>query len=144
MELRPFTPADRAACLAVFDSNLPAYFDAAERPPFEAFLDAAKRPYFVMEHDGAIVGCGGYAIEAEAGLASLTWGMIRADLHRNGLGRFLLMYRLREISKAGNIARVRLSTTPHAAGFYEKQGFRTGGADAQGRIEMIKKLTVCA
>ncbi|WP_293680304.1 GNAT family N-acetyltransferase [uncultured Phenylobacterium sp.] len=141
MEIRPYEPADRAACLAVFDSNTPRYFDPAGREAFESFLaNAARPPYFVMDHDGAIVGCGGYAIGPES--ATLGWGMVRADLHGQGLGRFLLMYRLREIGKVSTVALVRVETSAQAAGFYEKQGFRVT-AEA-GRIAMTKKLTVCA
>lgn len=147
MEIRPYSQADRAACLAVFDSNVPRFFAPGERGDFERFLEALATPYFVMEHDGAIVGCGGYALGAEA--ATLTWGLIQASLHRNGLGRFLLMYRLREIGKAGAAAVVRLSTSQHSAGFFEKQGFRAGAIEKDGygagldRIEMARKIAVC-
>lgn len=141
MEIRPYTPADREACLQVFDSNVPRYFDPAERADFALFLDTPPCPYFAMEHEGAVVGCGGYGIEPDGKAAALAWGMVRADLHGQGLGRFLLMYRLREIGKAGRVELVRLHTTPAACGFYEKLGFRV---TAEARlIAMTKKLTVC-
>lgn len=150
MDVRAYSPADRAACLAVFDSNTPRFFDPAERRDFETFLDAVDCSYFVMEHDGAIAGCGGYAIAEDTSLASLVWGMVRADLHKLGLGRFLLLYRLREITKAGGVQLVRLGTSQHAAAFFEKQGFKVTGTRKDGhasgmdRIEMMMKLTVCA
>jgi N-acetylglutamate synthase-like GNAT family acetyltransferase len=69
-------------------------------------------------------------------VAELRWGMVRKDLRGNGLGRFLLMYRLREIGKAGvNMVRV---ADAGAAGFFEKQGFRVGADGA-----LWKKLAVC-
>ena len=52
MDIRPYLASDRDACLAIFDSN----FDAARRAEFERYLDRPEGPYFVMEHDGAIVG----------------------------------------------------------------------------------------
>src|SRR5579871_2499625 len=103
MDVRPYLPADRDACLAVFDSNTPQFFRPHERGGFEKFLDSPDCPYFVMDHDGTIVGSGGYFIQPEHPLASLVWGMIHHDWHRKGLGRFLLLFRLREISKAGGI-----------------------------------------
>ncbi len=149
MDLRPYLPTDRAACLGLFESNVPEYFDPAERTGFEAFLDDPDCPYFVMEHNEAIVGCGGYALAQQDSLASLVWGMVRRDSHKLGLGRFLLLYRLREIGKADGIQIVRLDTSQKAEPFFRKQGFKATGVVKDGygpgldRIEMVMKLTVC-
>jgi ribosomal protein S18 acetylase RimI-like enzyme len=149
MDIRPYTPADHAACLAVFDSNTPWFFDPSERRKFETFLDAPFCSYFVMEHDGAVVGCGGYAIEENSLLASLVWGMVRNDLHKRGLGRFLVMFRLREITKTSGAQMVRLGTSQRTARFFEKQGFKVAGIEKNGyasgidRVEMRMKLSVC-
>jgi N-acetylglutamate synthase-like GNAT family acetyltransferase len=150
MDVRPYSPSDKAACLAVFDSNTPRFFDPIERQDFETFLDAPYSSYFVMEHDGVIVGCGGYSIEEDHSLASLVWGMVRGDLHKRGLGRFLVMFRLREITKANGANLVRLATSQHAAPFFEKQGFKVvrtekdGYASGMDRVEMRMKLSVCS
>ena len=150
MDLQPYLPDNRESCLAVFDSNTPRYFDLAEREEFESFLNQPNCSYFVMKHNDQIVGCGGYVIAEEGKLARLVWGMVRSDLHKNGLGRFLLMFRLREIAKHDGIQAVRLSTSQHAALFFEKQGFKVMGVIENGyapglnRIEMVKKLIVCA
>jgi GNAT superfamily N-acetyltransferase len=130
MDIRPYLASDRQACLAIFDSN----FDATRRPEFEHFLDHLEGPYFVMDHDGALVGCGGYSGE------TLVWGMIRRDFQKLGLGRFLLMYRLRKLE---GVPMVRLTAPPHAGPFFEKQGFRGAGESPNG-IEMVKKMNVCA
>jgi N-acetylglutamate synthase-like GNAT family acetyltransferase len=149
MDVRPYSPADRPACLAVFDSNTPRFFEPGERRDFETFLDAPFCSYLVMEHDGAIVGCGGYSIEQDGSAASLIWGMVRNDLHKRGLGRFLVMYRLKEITKANGAQIVRLSTSQHTARFFEKQGFKVVGIEKDGyasgmdRVEMRMKLSVC-
>jgi N-acetylglutamate synthase-like GNAT family acetyltransferase len=149
MNLRPYLPTDRAACLGVFNSNVPEYFDPVERTGFEAFLDHPECRYFVMEHDDALLGCGGYAVAQQEGLASLVWGMIGRDSHKRGLGRFLLLYRLREIGKAGGIQVVRLDTSQKAEPFFRKQGFKATGVIKNGyglgldRVEMVMKLTVC-
>ena len=124
--------------MAIFDSN-----SASEREKFEKFLAAPEGQYFVMEHDGETLGCGGYTVDPEPGVATLVWGMIRKDSKGQGLGRFLLMFRLREIGKMGGIDRVRLETSRPAAKFFEDQGFKVVGA-ANGRVEMVKRLSVCS
>ncbi|HEY7334492.1 MAG TPA: GNAT family N-acetyltransferase [Bryobacteraceae bacterium] len=150
MDVRPYAPSDRAACLDIFDSNTPQFFHPVERPDFEAFLNLPDCAYFVMEHEGGVVGCGGYAIAENGAVASLVWGMIRTDLHGHGLGRFLLLFRLREIGRAGGVQMVRLGTSQRTAAFFGKQGFKTISVDKDGyapgidRIEMAMKLAVCA
>jgi len=143
VELRPYSSADRDSCLAVFDSNASQFIDPGARREFEEFLDRRNCSYFVMEHDGAIVGCGGYAIEQEKALARLVWGMVRSDSQKLGLGRYLLLFRLREITKAGGIQTVHLDAPQNSARFYEKQGFKVVGIVKDDRVEMMMKLAVC-
>jgi N-acetylglutamate synthase-like GNAT family acetyltransferase len=138
MEIRPYGADDQDACLSVFDSTLPA----DRRPDFAAFLKTPEGPFFVMHHNDAAIGCGGYQVSREPGVATLVWGMIRSDLQRQGLGRFLLMYRLREIGKRPEIQRVRVETSPSVAKFFESQGFKVVRA-VNDNIELVKKLTVC-
>lgn len=149
MNLRPYTAADRAVCLDIFDRNCPRYFADEERGNFEDYLNDPHGPYFVLENEaGEALGCGGYALEA-SGAASLVWGMIRPEWQRKGLGRYLALYRLREISRHGGVQLVRMDTTQESVGFYEKLGFRVIGVKKDGyapgldRIELMKKLEVC-
>ncbi len=150
MNVRPYVLTDRDACLAAFDSNVPNYFQAQERRDFEAFLDDTNCHYFVMEQDSAIAGCGGYFLTENKALARLVWGMVHRDWQRQGLGRFLLLYRLREITKTGGVEMVRLDTSEHSAPFFESQGFKVmrivkdGYAPGSDRVEMTMKLTVCS
>jgi len=149
MDVRPYLPADRDACLAVFDSNAPDFFKSHKRRDFEGFLDRGAVPYFVMEHDGAIIGCGGYFVTEQKAVARLVWGMVRRDWRRQGLGRFLLLFRLRQITKAGGVEMVHLDTSPDSASFFQSQGFKLarvakdGYAPGLDRVEMTMKLTVC-
>ena len=123
--LRPYTAADRAACLAVFDSNVPASFAPDERAGFAGYLDGASARYLVLAAaDGAIVGCGGYGFRADGQTAILRWGMVLAARHRRGLGRQLTLARLRLAAADPAIARVVLYTTGQTAGFYRRLGFR--------------------
>jgi ribosomal protein S18 acetylase RimI-like enzyme len=122
---RPYAPADRAACLAILDSNVPRYFAAADRPQFAAFLDEPVGFFGVLCDDrGAPIGCGGIApSRASARVAVLTWGMIHADHHRRGWGRVLLQTRLARLAEMPAVDRVVLHTTAAAAGFYRRFGF---------------------
>jgi N-acetylglutamate synthase-like GNAT family acetyltransferase len=140
MDLRPYAPTDQDGCLAVFDSFASP---AAPRADFLKFLQHPDSPYFVMQHNDSIVGCGGYVVAPEGGQARLIWGMIRSDLQRQGLGRFLLMYRLREIGKLGDVQMVHAAAPQQYADFFERQGFRVAATD-DGQVELLKKLTVCA
>jgi ribosomal protein S18 acetylase RimI-like enzyme len=130
MEIRPYTAADREGCLAALETVAPESLAA-----FEAYLDAAP-VLFVAEHDGRIAGFGG--IETGDGMARLVWGTVRRDVQRMGLGRFLLMYRLKEISKRGNFEFVTAQVPEAAQAFFLAQGFRQNGP------LMTKRLAVCA
>jgi len=149
MDLRPYLPGDRDLCLVLFDSNTPHFFDSRERRKFEEFLDEQRCSYFVMEHDGAIVGCGGFEIEPDKTTARLVWGMVRSDSHKLGLGRYLLLFRLRQITKVGGIQIVYVDSPQQSAPFYKKQGFKVirtvknGYAPGLDRVEMMMKLVVC-
>ncbi len=127
MDIRVYAAADREGCLAVCDSI------GWDRAAVDGALGAM--PFFVAEHDSAIIGCGGFTINGA--VARLEHGMVHRDWQRQGLGRFLLFYRMREISKAGNVAIVIAAAPEDAAGFYEKQGFRREHG------VLVKKLTVC-
>ena len=137
MEIRPYTTADRDACLAIFDSMLP---QDAGRGDLAVRLDAGD-PFFVAEHDGRIIGCGGFSVSGHA--ARLEWGMVHRDWHRQGLGRFLLFYRMKAIGQAGAIEMVSADVPRACADFYLKQGFRETGGDAT-RVLLAKRLAVCA
>ncbi len=150
MDIRLYEPGDRASCLSVFDSLTPALLDSTARPLFESWLDRTDGKYFVMEHEETVVGCGGYSLSPDQSAATLRWGMIRNNVQKMGLGRFLLMYRIREIGKAGTVGVVFAHSPQPSAGFFEKQGFRVTGIapDAYPSgvvgVELVKKLTVCA
>jgi N-acetylglutamate synthase-like GNAT family acetyltransferase len=142
MDMRQFDPADREGCLAVFDSLTPDLIDIDSRADFEAWLGEGD-PCFVMEHEGSIAGCGGFSVSDDRTAATLQWGMVRRDVQRQGLGRFLLMYRIREIGMAGNVGLVKVQAPHPSAAFFVKQGFRLSQTRSD-RVELIKKLTVCA
>ena len=144
--VRPYAVADKDACLALFDSNVPAFFDPTERADFADFLDQPQGHYFCIEQDGKIVGCGGFARE-DRGQARFTWGMVDRGHHGDGLGRLLTEHRLQEIARDGSYGEADLSTTPRVAPFFAKFGFvetgfeKDGFAPGMDKVVMIKTLT---
>jgi N-acetylglutamate synthase-like GNAT family acetyltransferase len=136
MEIRQYREADREECLRVFDSIAAA----EDRGQFCAYLGGGPAQFYVAEHNGAIVGCGGF--EANGREARLVWGMVHGRWQRQGLGRFLLFYRMREITRAGAVDAVFARVPAAVAGFFAGQGFREIGP-AEGGVEMVKRLVVC-
>lgn len=124
--VRDFTPADREGCLAVFDSNVPAFFVPEEREAFEAFLSDLPGPYLVLEDEGGrVVACGGYAAEPGSGTVDLCWGMVRRVAQGSGLGRRLTEARMARIRRDRSARRVAVRTSQRTRGFYERLGFET-------------------
>lgn len=126
MHYRAYTPADREACLRIFDTNAERFFSPGDRAQFEAFLRQPVEFYGVLcDDDGRVVGCGGIApSRTDPHAADLTWGMIDAALQGRGFGRLLVQARLRRLADMPGVTRVVLNTSHETAGFYEKMGFR--------------------
>ncbi|WOE74926.1 GNAT family N-acetyltransferase [Alterisphingorhabdus coralli] len=144
MQFRDYRSEDKAACLALFDSNVPRYFDPSERQLFSDFLDDPRGPYFVLELDGDTVGCGGYAREepdADGTRAvTFTWGMVDNARHKEGLGKALAEHRLAVIRRESGLDEVRLSTTPAVAPFFARFGFVAGPVEKDGYAPGMDKV----
>lgn len=150
--LRPFTPADREACLALFDSNVPGFFAPHERAEFGTWLgqpfDSGEfGEYFVLEDAGRVVACGGVWLDPARPerSAGLSWGMVARDAHRRGYGSELLAFRLGRLRELG-AREVHLDTTPQSAPFFARFGFREVGRVPGGygpgldRVDMVAEL----
>lgn len=142
--LQPYTPADRATCLNIFDGNVPKYFGAEERAEFEAFLDNLPSPYFTLVLDNKIIGCGGYGNRNgnNDGIGFFCWGMIANARHKQGHGTILAEARIEAMRKDPNVVSVQLNTSQHTAPFYARFGFdiikttKNGFSDGLDDIEM--------
>ncbi|MCC2976661.1 GNAT family N-acetyltransferase [Sphingomonas sp. PL-96] len=146
--VRRYTPQDRSGCLAVFDGNVPTYFNMAERDDFTGFLDsdAVACSYQVVERYGRIVACGGFAVDANSFSAGLCWGMVANGLHNMGLGSVLTAARLKSARNTPGVEQVRLDTSQHTQGFYRRSGFVVEGIVPDGygpgldRWDMLLRL----
>jgi ribosomal protein S18 acetylase RimI-like enzyme len=142
---RAYAEEDRDGCLGVFDSNVPRFFRVAERAEFAAFLRAPPGPYAVFVADKTeVLACGGYAIRAEDGIASLCWGMVRADLHGCGLGGALARLRLEAVRHDPRVRHIVLNTSQHTVGFYERLGFRVTTVEKDGYAPGLDRCEMSA
>lgn len=124
LSARDYTNEDRAACLALFDSNVPDFFAASERSEYSNFLDELPCPYLVLTSAGdGVIAAGGYYVTEEANLGALTWGLVTRARQRRGVGTELLQLRLARL-RAGGVDTVRVRTSPRSQRFFERSGFR--------------------
>jgi GNAT superfamily N-acetyltransferase len=123
LRLRRYRPDDRAACLSLFEGNIPDSFFPSEIPQFLEFLDWLPGPYLVMESENRLVACGGLA--EHPAYATLCWGMVARDHQRQGIGRFLLQARLALAACMPSVRQVHMNTSQRTAPFFAKEGFRT-------------------
>jgi N-acetylglutamate synthase-like GNAT family acetyltransferase len=120
--IRAYRSEDRQACLDILAENTPEYFVPGDRDSLDGFLAAIPGPFFVGEERGSIVVCGGWAMDA-GDVAILTWGMVHRALHRRGIGRSMLRFRLGSIKADGRANLVRLHTVQLVQGFFAREGF---------------------
>ena len=122
---RPYTPTDETVCLQLFDGNTPKFFGIEERTSFENFLKRQACPFFVVEFEALIIACGGYCQETNSDSIVLAWGMVRNDLHHQGVGTFLLHERLKAIFRENPAAKVIIDTSQYSQSFFARFGFKT-------------------
>lgn len=166
---RPYRPSDRAACLRLFDSNCPQYFDPSERADFAYFLDdlaataAPDQPadapetaegaaapsqvrYLVLEGATGLLACGGLETASDGQKAWLAWGMVDRDSHQQRLGSHLTEARLALARRLPGLREVHLATSQLVHGFYARFGFELREITPQGfgpdldRYDMVLPL----
>jgi predicted GNAT family N-acyltransferase len=112
---------------------MPLYFAEEELQLFFNFLDrdALQRgPYSVIFNDDTIVGCGGIALNQPSKYTNelhviMTWGMIDNKFHKNGFGKELLLFRVKQAKELYPEVKIALGTTQYTFPFFEKYGFNT-------------------
>jgi GNAT superfamily N-acetyltransferase len=141
MRIRLYSQSDRRPCLEILESNTPEFFIPQDCAGYAAFLDDLPGPYFVLEEFGQTAACGGWALDA-AGVADLTWGMVRREFHRRGLGRELLRFRLNAIRNDGRATLVRVRTAQLVQGFFVREGFNVVDVVPNGFGAGLDKVTM--
>jgi N-acetylglutamate synthase-like GNAT family acetyltransferase len=106
------------------DDGLVASLLAADLPVDD--IGDPGRSFFRVEHDGRVLGYGGFELYGEDAL--LRSIVVPAANRGRGHGRFVAEAMLREIDSAGGRRAYLLTTT--AAAFFEHLGFRRIGREA--------------
>lgn len=124
MNIVTYNPIFRDACIAIFESNMPTFFAPEEKALFTDWLDNhTATGYYVVEKNGAILACGGVFYFPAKQVAVLTWGMVHADHHRQGIGKLFTRYRLELLKNQHPGVVCRIETSQHTKAFYEGLGF---------------------
>lgn len=122
--IRPYTNADREAVLNLLRLNTPAFFDPSEEEDLIYYLNEHSQHYFVIESESGLLGCGGYNLFDEEGLARISWDIIHPDQQGKGLGRLLTQYRIDRIREYPHIKTIVVRTSQLVYTFYQKLGFK--------------------
>lgn len=126
MEIVPYQSIYKEQCLAIFESNLPKFFATEERELFIDWLDHhTATDYFVVKENDVIVACGGIFFDDKTNEAGLSWGMVHAARHGQGIGSRFTEYRLEMIREKYPSAIIRIETSQHTESFYKRFGFVT-------------------
>ena len=125
LTIRDYAPDDRAAVLAIFDTNLPDYFAPSDRTWLAETLDEPDGPAFLVTVDDVPAAFGGYEIWDDYNKALLFWGMAARRYHGAGLGKLLLFERLLHVATMADppTRYVTVDTSPMVSPFFEHCGF---------------------
>jgi ribosomal-protein-alanine N-acetyltransferase len=76
----------------------------------------------VEDGAGSVIGCSGYWTVPGTPVAVITWTMVARAWHGRGVGRRLLLTCLHHLCRIPTVQTVRLETSQHVTGFYERVG----------------------
>lgn len=120
--VREYQPTDLDACLDIYRSNLAEFLpDTIEL--LESHLSEPFSYFLVVESPTLILACGGLDIDADANCVGFTFGMVRREMHRSGIGSLLTLTRLALLDGEHDPAFVGLETTLAVEPFYQRFGF---------------------
>ena len=117
---RPYSKADKEACLAFFDANCPTFFAPDERIDYQRFLDAEPDGYEVCEAGGRVVGAFGL-LEAGDARMILCWILLDPQSQGVGLGS-AIMRRVISLGRASRSPTISISTSQKSAPFFARFG----------------------
>jgi uncharacterized SAM-binding protein YcdF (DUF218 family)/GNAT superfamily N-acetyltransferase len=141
VSFRPWQPADRSACLAMFDGNCPEFFAPNERDDYVAFLSSAP-DYTVCLVDGQIAGA--YGLAAHEGALALRWILFAPAMRGRGLGS-RVMARVFDGMREHGADELHIAASHKSAPFFARFGAvpvtttRDGWGPGMDRVDMIVK-----
>jgi [ribosomal protein S18]-alanine N-acetyltransferase len=124
LRIRSYTASDKTTLISILRKNTPKYFAPEEEIEFVHFLEDQIEEYFVVEYQGSIVGSGGINFFDKGKTAVISWGMIDPDHHGQGLGSYLLNFRIERVVSIHRPERFLVRTAQFTYKFFEKFGFK--------------------
>jgi ribosomal protein S18 acetylase RimI-like enzyme len=120
--VREYLLTDLDACCDIYRSNLAEFLpDSIEL--LESHLSDPFSYFLIVQSPTSILACGGLDIHADSNHAGLTFGMVRREFHRTGLGSLLTLTRLALLDGEHDPAFVELETSLAVESFYQRFGF---------------------
>lgn len=142
---RPYQPPDRAACLALFDGNVPEAFAASERADYTLFLEEAPTGYQVCCLGERIVGAFGLSEAHEERRGRVRWILTDAAQRGRGVGRHMMLAVRAQARRAG-LHTVDIAASQKSAPFFARFGAEACGHVPDGwgpgldRVDMVWQL----
>lgn len=124
MNIRIYIDTDRKQVIDLLRLNMPKYFAPDEEADFVEYLDKHIEHYFVMEQDGAIVGCGGVNLSRDGKMATLSWQFFHPQYQGKGLGTLLTKFRIQHIEEMKGVEAITVRTSQLVYPFYTRFGFQ--------------------
>ena len=116
---RPYSGADREACLVIFDANCPTFFAPNERVEYVSFLAAVPDRYEVCEVAGRVVAAFGL-VDDSKGL-SLNWIMLDPESQGVGIGADIMKHVI-SVGRASQSFLIKIAASHKSAPFFAKFG----------------------
>tara|TARA_B100000085_G_scaffold83653_1_gene75472 strand:+ start:293 stop:766 length:474 start_codon:yes stop_codon:yes gene_type:complete len=124
MRIKPYKQKYFDNCVDIIESNTPKYILPIEHLAFKNYLLKKNKTYFVLFNGFNLVACGGYGINDSQTKAGLSWGLVHRKHHSQGIGSYLLRFRIENIKKKYPSVNIHLDTSQHTYKFFERFGFK--------------------
>ena len=124
MRIKPYKQKYFDNCVDIIESNTPKYILPIEHLAFKNYLFKKNKTYFVLFNGFNLVACGGYGINDSQTKADLSWGLVHRKHHSQGIGSYLLRFRIENIKKKYPSVNIHLDTSQHTYKFFERFGFK--------------------
>jgi len=122
--IRRFINKDKREVIELIKHHIPEYFDKSEEHDFKNYLENEIQDYFVFEDNLKIIGCGGINYFTKERIARISWDIIHPDFQGKGIGKKLLLYRIKHIKETGAADYIVVRTTQLVYKFYQTIGFK--------------------
>ena len=119
MKFRPYTPADRSACLRLFDTLVPEYFAPNERVDYERFLAGVPQAYHLCIRNDAVLAAFGFVINDTRG--RIQWIMAANEARGTGMGGSMMRHVLEAARDAG-VHCIDIAASQKSASFFAHYG----------------------